>query len=163
MTDAAPALFVALEASALGAAIRQSGWAYMVANVGHIAALALFAGAVAVMDLRLAGLLAATAPYRVLRGARRAAVAAFAGLIITGAVLFTAEASHVVLNLAFQFKLALIALALINVAWVEAMIVPKLRHTLPLTPLPRGAKFGAIASMAIWLAVAICGRAIAYF
>lgn len=130
----------------------------MVANVGHIAALALFAGAVAVMDLRLAGLLAATAPYRVLRGARRAAVAAFAGLIITGAVLFTAEASHVVLNLAFQFKLALI-----NVAWVEAMIVPKLRHTLPLTPLPRGAKFGAIASMAIWLAVAICGRAIAYF
>lgn len=158
MTDAAPALFVALEASALGAAIRQSGWAYMVANVGHIAALALFAGAVAVMDLRLAGLLAATAPYRVLRGARRAAVAAFAGLIITGAVLFTAEASHVVLNLAFQFKLALI-----NVAWVEAMIVPKLRHTLPLTPLPRGAKFGAIASMAIWLAVAICGRAIAYF
>ena len=39
MTDSAPAIFVALEASALGAAIRQSSWAYMVANVGHILSL----------------------------------------------------------------------------------------------------------------------------
>ena len=44
MTDAAPAIFVALEASSLGAAIRQSTWLYMAANVGHILSLAVFAG-----------------------------------------------------------------------------------------------------------------------
>uniref|UniRef100_Q07ST4 DUF6644 domain-containing protein n=1 Tax=Rhodopseudomonas palustris (strain BisA53) TaxID=316055 RepID=Q07ST4_RHOP5 len=163
MTDAAPAIFVALEASAIAAAIRQSSWIYMVANIGHIVALALFAGALAVMDLRLAGAFAATAPARVIRGARRAAIAAFLGLALTGAVLFAAEASHVVLNQAFQFKLGLIALGLANVAFVEATIVPKLARQAPLTPLPPGARFGGLASLAIWLGVAICGRAIAYF
>ena len=36
MTDAAPAIFVALEQSGFAAAIRQSPWLYPAANVGHI-------------------------------------------------------------------------------------------------------------------------------
>ena len=43
----APQFLIALEQSGLGAAIRQSTWAYPAANVGHILALTLFAGAVA--------------------------------------------------------------------------------------------------------------------
>ena len=54
MLEGAPAIFVALEGSALGHAIRQSTWAYMTANVGHILSLAVFAGVVAVMDGRMA-------------------------------------------------------------------------------------------------------------
>ena len=50
MTEAAPALFVAMEASTIGAAIRQSRWLYMVANVGHIVALVFFAGAIAAIS-----------------------------------------------------------------------------------------------------------------
>lgn len=50
MTDTASPIFVALEASALGAAIRRSSWAYMVANVGHIVSLVVFSGAVAMLD-----------------------------------------------------------------------------------------------------------------
>ena len=84
----------------------------MTANVGHILALVVFAGAVAVMDLRMAGAFAATSPGRVLRGARRVAVAALFGLAITGATLFIAEASHVILNPVFQIKLGLIALGI---------------------------------------------------
>lgn len=163
MTDAAPALFVALEASALGAMIRQSRWLYMTANVGHIVALLLFAGAVAVMDIRLAGGLAATAPGPLLRRARRFAITGFVLLVLSGAVLFAAEASHVVLNRVFQIKAALIVLGLLNVAWVEFMVVPQIAHLPPLTPLPAAARRGAVASLAVWLAVAICGRAIAYF
>ena len=53
MTDAAPAIFVALEQSGFAAAIRQSLWLYPAANVGHIVSLTFFAGAVAVMDVRL--------------------------------------------------------------------------------------------------------------
>jgi hypothetical protein len=163
VTDAAPAIFIALEASAIGAAIRQSRWLYMTANIGHIVALACFAGAVAVMDTRLAGGLAATAPGPLLRKARSFAVAGFIGLVLTGAVLFTAEASHVVLNRVFQIKAGLIALGLLNVAWVEAVIMPKVRELPSLVPLPAAARRGALTSLAIWLAVAICGRAIAYF
>ena len=77
MLDSAPAVFVALEGSGLGQTIRQSSWIYMTANVGHIVALVVFAGAVAVLDLRMIGAFAATAPGRVLTGARRAVVGAF--------------------------------------------------------------------------------------
>jgi hypothetical protein len=163
MTETAPALFMAIEASTIGAAIRQSRWLYMIANVGHIVALVVFAGAVAVIDTRLAGGLAATAPGPLLRRARRLAIAGLIGLMVTGVVLFTAEASHVVLNRVFQIKAALIVLGLLNVLWVEMTIVPKIATLPPLSPMPAAARRSAYASLAIWLSVAICGRAIAYF
>jgi hypothetical protein len=64
MTEVAPALFVALEQSGFAASIRQSTWLYPAANIGHIVSLTFFAGAIAVMDVRLLGGLAATAPAR---------------------------------------------------------------------------------------------------
>jgi hypothetical protein len=163
MLDSAPAAFVALEGSGLGQTIRQSSWIYMTANVGHIVALVVFAGAVAVLDLRMIGAFSATAPGRVLSGARRGVMVAFTGLVLTGAVLFTAEASHVIMNPVFLLKLGLIALGFINVALFEAFTAPKVRDLPPLTPLPAAAKRAGIASLTIWIAVAICGRSIAYF
>jgi hypothetical protein len=163
MTEAAPAIFVALETSGLGAAIRQSTWAYMAANVGHILSLMAFAGAIAVLDLRMLGAFAATSPDFVLRMARRGAILAFAGLVATGSVLFIAEASHVVLNRVFQIKLALIALGLINVVLFEVLVAPKLAYLPPLAPLPGVARVIAIASLTIWVCVAASGRLIAYF
>ena len=70
MLDSAPAIFVALEGSGLGQAIRQSSWIYMAANVGHIVSLVVFAGAIAVLDLRMVGVFAATSPGYVLSRAR---------------------------------------------------------------------------------------------
>ncbi len=163
MTDAAPAIFAALEASGFGAAIRQSRWLYMVANVGHIVSLMVFAGAIAVMDLRMAGALSATLPGYVLKASRRVAIAGFIGLVLSGAFLFTAEASHVIVNRVFQIKLGLIALGLLNVALFEILIAPKVKDLPPLTLLPSGARATAVASISIWIAVAICGRSIAYF
>lgn len=163
MTEAAPAIFVALEASGFGAAIRQSRWLYMTANIGHIVALMIFAGAIAVMDLRMAGALSATSPGYVLKAARRVAIMGFAGLVVSGAFLFTAEASHVIMNRVFQVKLGLIALGLLNIALFEIFVTPKVRNLPPLTPLPVGARRAAVTSVLIWIAVAICGRSIAYF
>lgn len=163
MNEAAPAIFAALEHSRYGAAIRESLWLYPLANVGHVIALVCFAGAVAVMDLRMAGSFAATAPGRVLRGARTAALVAFFGLLVTGSMLFTAEASHVIVNPVFQIKLGLILLGLINVVLFEFYTAPKVRGLPPLSPLPGAARAGGIISIAVWLAVAACGRAIAYF
>lgn len=159
----APAIFVALETSGLGAAIRQSTWVYMVANVGHILSLMAFAGAIAVLDLRMLGAFATTSPGFVLRMARLGTILAFAGLVVTGSVLFTAEASHVVLNRVFQIKLALIALGLINVVLFELLVAPKLTFLPPLAPLPRLARVFAVASLTIWICVAASGRLIAYF
>jgi hypothetical protein len=163
MTDAAPAIFVALESSGLGAAIRQSSWAYMTANVGHIVSLLVFFSAVAIMDLRMAGFFAATAPGKILHGARTVAIAGFAGLLLTGSVLFTAEASHVVLNKVFLIKLALIALRLGNIAIFEYFTAPQIKGLPPHAVLPSAARTAGIVSLVTWVAVAICGRSIAYF
>jgi len=163
MTDAAPAIFAALEASGFGAAIRQSRWLYIAANIGHIVSLMVFAGAIAVMDVRMVRALSATSPAYVLKAARRIAIIGFICLVISGAFLFTAEASHVIMNRVFQIKLGLIALGLLNIALFEISIAPKVKNLPPLTPLPSGARATAVASISIWIAVAICGRSIAYF
>ena len=163
MLDSAPGIFIALEGSGFGQAIRQSPWIYMAANVGHIVSLVVFAGAVAVLDLRMAGAFAATSPGYVLSRARRVTILAFLGLVATGAVLFTAEASHVIMNGVFQLKLALIALGLLNVMLFEIFAAPKVKDLPPLTPLPAAARRGGMVSIGVWIAVAICGRSIAYF
>jgi hypothetical protein len=115
------------------------------------------------MDLRLAGAFAATSPGYVLTVARRVAIAAFAGLAITGFMLFAAEASHVAVNPVFQFKISLIVLGLLNAGYVEFFVLPKLVGLPPLQPLPRAARNAGVASIALWLIVAACGRSIAYF
>jgi hypothetical protein len=63
----------------------------------------------------------------------------------------------------FQFKLALIALGLLNIAWFEFFTAPKVRKTKPLKALPQAAKTAGIVSLVVWLIVAACGRTIAYF
>jgi len=163
MTDAAPGIFVALEQSSFAAAVRQSLWLYPAANVGHIVALTFFAGAVAVMDVRLLGGLAATSPACLLARARSFAVAALAGMAVTGSVLFSAEASHIALNPAFQLKAALVAAGLINVAIYEFWAKRTAERLAPGASMPARAKVAGILSLGIWVAVAACGRSIAYF
>ena len=163
MDHSAPEIFVALEQSDFAAAIRQSHWLYPVANVGHILSLVAFAGAVAVMDLRLLGAFAATAPGRVLARARIAAIAAFCGLAATGSMLFSAEASHLVLNPVLRLKFLLVATGLVNVLIYEIGARRAVATLPPGAPLPRAARTSAALSLAIWIAVAACGRSIAYF
>jgi uncharacterized protein DUF6644 len=163
MEHDAPAIFVALEQSGFAAAIRQSRWLYPFANVGHIVALVAFAGAVAVMDLRLLGAFAATVPGHVLVLARRAAIAAFCALAATGFMLFSAEASHLVVNPVLRLKAALVAAGLVNVLAYE-LATRKTVEALPAgAPMPPSTRIGAGISLAIWICVAACGRSIAYF
>ena len=163
MTEEAPAIFVALEQSGFGAAIRQSAWLFPVANVGHILALMVFAGALAIMDVRLLGGLAATTPARVLMRARAIAIAAFTLQVASGFILFTADASHVIINPVFQIKLTLIAAGLVNLAIFEFGVKRSVVKLSPGVAMPARAKTAGLFSLAIWLAVAACGRSIAYF
>jgi hypothetical protein len=163
MEHQAPAIFIALEESGFAAAIRQSLWIYPAANVGHIVALVFFAGAVAVIDVRLLGGLAATAPARLIARARWFAIAALGGMAVTGFVLFSAEASHVSLNPVFQLKAALIGAGLVNVALYEFGAKRAIEDLKPGAATPARARMVGAVSLLIWVAVAACGRAIAYF
>jgi hypothetical protein len=163
MVDAAPQIFQALEASDFAAFIRQAVWVYPLANVAHVLSVIVFAGAVAVIDVRLMGGLSGAPVRDVLRGGRKAAVLAFLGVAASGGVLFSAEASHLALNWVFQTKMLLIALALLNVIVFELIFARRLREFAPRMPMPASAKASAFVSFATWIAVAACGRSIAYF
>jgi len=104
-------VIVALEQSGFGTAIRRSQVLYPAANIGHIVFLVLFAGSVAVMDTRLLGGAVAAPLSSLVVAVRRIAVVALIGMISTGFMLFSADASKVADNAAFQVKMALIAAA----------------------------------------------------
>ena len=163
MLAEAPQLLIALEQSALGAAIRQSTWAYPTANVGHILALTLFAGGVAAMDARLLGAFAAAPPAVIVRPARRVAMLGLLLMLLTGSVLFTAEASHVAMNRVFQIKAVLIALGVLNALLAARPLDTVLDKTPAFEPVPTRVRVAALASLLIWTSVAACGRLIAYF
>jgi hypothetical protein len=163
MPHEASAIFIALEHSPFAAAIRQSDWLYPAANVGHILSLVIFAGAVAVMDVRLLGGFAATAPGRLIDHARRFAIAALVGMAATGFMLFAAEASHLVLNPMVKMKALLIGAGLANAATYEFWIRGAVAKIEPGGTIPSHARTAALLSIGIWLAVAACGRSIAYF
>lgn len=114
MLHDAPQFLIALEQSALASAIRQSSWAYMTANVGHIVALMVFVSAVVVLDARVLGDFTAAPPATVVRPARRSAAMGLLLMAATGSMLFAAEATHVATNPVFQIKAALIVLGILN-------------------------------------------------
>jgi len=163
MLHEAPQFLVALEQSGLGAAIRQSVWLYPAANVGHILALTVFAGGVVAMDLRLLGAFAAAPPAAIVRPARALAMLGFALLLLTGSILFTAEASHVATNRVFQIKAGLIALGLINALLVNRPLHSAIASAPAFAPLPGRIRLAAVLSLCVWFSVAACGRLIAYF
>ena len=163
MLHDAPQFLIALEQSGLGAAIRQSPWAYPAANVGHIMALTLFAASVAIMDLRLLGAFAGTAPASVVYPARRVAMLGLILMALTGFMLFAAEASHVAMNGVFQIKVALITLGILNALLIAGPAVATIASVPANVPLPVRARVAAAMSLLIWASVAACGRLIAYF
>ena len=159
----APAILVALEQSALGMAIRQSVWIYPAANTAHILGLTVLAASVAVMDLRLLGAFRETVPAAVIVPARRLAMLALTIMVLTGLVLFTAEATHVAMNPVFQIKMGLIALAILNALVVQRTLPAALIKTPVMTPLPMRSRIAAAVSLVLWFCVAAAGRLIAYF
>ncbi|MBX9589561.1 MAG: hypothetical protein K2X43_09665 [Hyphomonadaceae bacterium] len=163
MLSDAPQVLIALEQSGLGALIRQSPWAYPIANVGHIVALTLFVASVAIMDLRLLGAFAAVPPAAVVRPARRGAMLGLALMALTGFMLFTAEASHVAMNRVFQIKAALIGLGILNALLIAGPAVARIAELPAKAVLPARARLAAVISLLTWILVAACGRLIAYF
>lgn len=164
MLESAPGWLVAWEASSIGAAVRQSVWIYPTANVVHVVGLAVFAGAVAALDLSILGARRIGAAVKVIvPAAQRWAKIGLAVMVASGLVLFTAEASHVAMNSVFQLKLVLIATGIAN-ALLAGRAIERALVDMPADgSLPSGVRRAALASLVIWLMVAALGRMIAYF
>jgi hypothetical protein len=152
-----------IEHSWLGILARESVWLYPAANVLHILGLTVLAASVAMMDARLLGAFRETQPAAFIARVRVFAIAAIIVMLLTGSVLFAAEATHVAANPVFRIKLVLIAAAILNALAFELAGSGSLARVAPGVPLPVFARVSAVLSLALWLTVAAAGRLIAYF
>ena len=149
-------VMLAFEHSGLGHAARSTGWLYPLANLVHVLGAALVVGSIATFDVQI------------LRSRRRAALVshtaipvAVVGLVFqaaSGVVLLSAEASTLVKNPAFEFKMAMLIFALVNVAVFHWRFGRALKTGAPLD----GAQPLAAVSLASWILVLLAGRSIAY-
>lgn len=155
-----PAIFLALQESALGHAMRGSPALYPAVEVLHIIGFVVLVGSVLALDLRVLGWGRAIPIQPMAQLLLPLSRFGFLLAIGMGFLLFSADASHVVRNPAFQAKLLLIAAALVNI--VIAHAGPWRRIALWGTDAPRGARVTALVSVLLWLGVVCAGRLIAY-
>jgi hypothetical protein len=156
-----PGWLVTLESSPLAEALRGLIWLYPLVEVTHILGFALMVGAIAAFDLRLWGIglrLSADALARLLLPV---ALTGFALAAPSGVLLFVTEATALAANPAFQIKLALLALALANIAAFHRGSGARIGAWTGSRP-PVAARLAGGLSLALWTGVLIAGRLIAY-
>ena len=140
--------------------LQRSGTAYLFVNAAHILGVGLLVGAILPLDLRLAGLirsapLAALAPFLT-----RAAGIGLALALLTGFWLFTVKPLEYAANPAFLWKLALLVLALGNIALQHQGAA--LGQAVAEERVPGRVRASALASFSLWLAVLLAGRWIGF-
>ena len=151
------ALAAAVEASQLGGFARGSSWAYPVANLIHLLGLVLLIGGIGVADLRLIGLFPSLPRAALLRALTPLAVVGLVLMALSGPILFAADATTLARSTIFGWKLALIGVALLNVAAFHALKLGKDDAPAAI------ARALAALSLMLWLTIAALGRLIAYY
>jgi len=153
------AIWAALAETALAVAIKETTWAYPILETVHLIGLGLLVGPILLFDTAILGRTGGLS----MRGVRRLLLpAVFAGLVLnvaSGGLLFLSDAAEFAANPAFQAKLALIAVALLNGALFQARYREAGAAD---SRIGTGGKVQAAASVALWLAVVVAGRMIAY-
>ena len=155
MNEAAPQILVALEASGAGQAIRQSVWIYPAANVAHVVALAVFAGAVAVMDLRLLGVIkhvSYAAVYQLLP----IGMLGFGINLVTGMMFFIGSPVQYARSATFYLKIVFVVLGGLNILYF--LLDDNVWKVKAEDDAPLSSKIAAASALVIWAAVLFCGH-----
>lgn len=150
-------------ATPLGVQLRESENLFSIIETTHVLGVICTAGIVAIIDLRLlCVLLPGSSIPDVLRPLVRFAWYGFALMLISGLLLFCAEAADVCRNPAFALKMALLVALGIN-QWIFRVTVYRaIVAREPPLPARRRAQLAAALSLILWLGVVALGRAIAY-
>ena len=141
------------EASALGKMIRNSEYAFPMIEFVHLAALAMIGGAVLIVDMRLAGLgLTKTSVARLAKDAQPYVTGSLLVMLVTGAALYSSEATKCYASAAFWIKMVSLLLAMIFTYTVKKHAAAKdLENTLV-----------GVVSVVLWFGVAWGGRWIGF-
>jgi len=150
-----------IEASAVGAMMRESFWLYPVMNLTHLLGLVMLVGGIGLLDLRLLGF-GRSVPVAAL--ARYVTPIAIAGLVLmlgSGAMQFAADAGALAGAEVFRLKIVIVAVAILNAVLFRVLWQRRLRdwddHP------PALGRLQAAGSVSMWIAAGTLGRLIAYY
>ena len=152
-------LFEALEASAIGEAIRNSLWLFPVVEAFHLVGFAVIGGAILVVDFRLLGLGLRTQPVsKLARDVQPYVVGSLIVMILSGVPLFLSEAIKCYYSFAFWTKMTALVLAVVFTFTVRRSVTqaPEGRFS------PTSLKAVALGSLALWSTVGWGGRWIGF-
>ena len=129
-------------------------WAYPALEVVHIVGIALLLGNLVLLELRVFGRGAALPVRDLARLSLSVALCGFGLAAASGLLMFATQPAELLSNRVFTLKMLLLMLAGCNAAWFHG------RGSL--ARLDGLARAQMLASTVVWLAVAACGRWIAY-
>lgn len=129
----------------------------------HVVGMAMLFGSVAILDLRLLGFCGRDQSVRALAHATlRWTWLGFVLAMITGFLLFAGAADRYAQNRAFQFKLAALALAGVNMALFHLSAWRRVSTWDVGVPTPPAAVIAGALSVLLWICVVAAGRWIAF-
>jgi hypothetical protein len=153
-----------LNDSSVGTAIRESDYLFPVIETVHVLAIALLVGTVAILDLRLLGLMMKKEPVQEVAGQILPLTwMGFVVMVASGFLLFWAEAAKSYANPAFRIKLILLLMVGLNPLIFHTTIYRKVGEWGISTVSPGRARLAAVLSLTLWSGIIIAGRAMAYF
>jgi hypothetical protein len=158
-----PEIWKSLEQTPIGASVRESLWLFPAVETLHLLGMAALVATVGAFDLRLLGF--AMRGARVSELARRLfpwAWTAFALQVVTGFLLFSSEATKMVVNPAFRIKLILIGLGGVHAfifRWISCRDMADWEVE---SKTPMRAKVAGLVSIALWVGVIAAGRWIGF-
>ena len=156
-------LWERLEYSGFGIYIAESTWAFPTLETLHVIALVTVLGTIFVMDLRMLGLTSNKfAVTKLAKDTLPWTWGAFVLAAITGGMLFVSKATSYVINPYFLWKMAMIALAGLNMMYFHFITWRTVDHWDRDASLPFAVKLAAALSLIFWLLVVFFGRAIGF-
>ncbi len=143
-------------------AIGTTFWVVPVVQSIHILAIAVVMSSIFMLDLRLAGMLGREQSMRDLTQRFYPWIwGALVVLLVTGMIMIMSEPGRELLNWVFWTKMSLITASILFTAPVQRLLEDRRYRDLPRARRVT-IRVCAFASLALWVAVVVCGRWIAY-
>jgi len=153
-----------LHDSSVGTAIRESSYAFPIIETVHVLSITLVAGTIAVVDLRLLGIVFKRQRFsEIIAPVLPLTWTGFAISALSGSLLFWSEALKASVNPAFRIKLVLLVLLGLNPLIFHSTIYRRIATWDDAPIAPPAARAAAVISITLWSATIVAGRAIAYF
>ena len=145
-------------------ALRESTIVFPIVESIHTLAITLVVGTVAMVDLRLLGIVLKKEPVSKVAGQILPLTwVGFGVMLVSGLMLFAAEAEKCYHNPAFRLKLILLALVGLNPLVFHFTIFRSVDRWDEAPRTPGRARLAAVLSLTLWSGIIVAGRAIAYF